>query len=92
MEPLVTALLKQVSQVTVPFVAPQTMTVDIDGLEIKFRLDEIGKKIYFCVFRGRKVGLVIGTSFAPKYGGEPLAHEATKVEAVNVDDLNSLVK
>ncbi len=91
-EPVVAALSKQVSQVRVPFAAPPMMTVDIDGLEIRFRLDEIGKKIFFCVFRGRKVGLIVGASFAPKYGGESLAHEVTKVEAVKVDDLNSLVK
>jgi len=88
---IIANLSSRVSEIRFPYVAPARMVVDMDGIEIRFRYDECGKKIHFCERGDRKVALVVGSSIVPKYGGEPLIPANTVVKGKRVDDLNSLV-
>lgn len=87
---LIERLSKRVSAVAVPFVAPQEMTVDIDDVQIRFRIDEYEKKVHLCEYGDRKVALVVGSTIVPKYTGQLVASPETQVKAKRVDDLNSI--
>jgi len=87
---LVAGLSKHVSAVAVPFVSPREMVVDIDDVEIRFRIDEYAKKVHLCEYGDRKVALVVGSTIVPRYAGQPLTSPDTQVRAKRVDDLNTI--
>jgi hypothetical protein len=87
---VVSKLSENISSVKVPFLAPPQMKVNIDDVEIRFRVDQYGKKVYFCEFGDRKIGLIVGSSIIPTYG-ESLVPPGIEVKAKRVQNLNAAV-
>jgi hypothetical protein len=87
---LVSDLSERIASIKTPYVELQQMTINIDDVEIRFRVDQYDKKVYICEFGDRKVALVVGTSITPTYG-ESLVSPGIEVKAKRVDNLNALV-
>jgi len=66
----------------------KSLTVRIDGVSVRFSYTDFEKrKVMFCNFGGKVVGLVMGSRFIPKYGKALNA----KITLEKVSDLNRLV-
>jgi hypothetical protein len=67
----------------------KNMIVQIDGVSIQLSYGDIeGRKVVFCNFRDKVVGLVMGSRFILRYGGSALN---AKVRLETVNNLNALV-
>jgi len=67
----------------------KSITVQIDDISLRFPYTAYEqRKVVFCEFAGRTIGLVVGSSFLPKYGGASIS---VNVRLDRVGDLNRLV-